>query len=378
MDFTQNSPDKLKIDKIELYQVRLKLITPFRTSFGELTERNVLLICIRSGKLVGWGESPHLDLPLYTSEFLESGKKLLQNILLPRIIGKELSCPDDIHQFFADIKGNNISKAGIEMAVWDLFSKKANLPLYKFIGSQRNWSEIGISIGIKDSPEELIADIKRYTEEGYRRIKVKIKPGWDVDIVKFIRSHFPSIRLMVDANSAYSGGDIAHLSQFDDYNLLMIEQPFSESCLFDHSELQAKIRTPVCLDESIHCLEDVKTAVHFNSCKIINIKPARVGGVSETIKIHDFCKEKNIPVWIGGMVESFIGKSFLDHLSTLPNFLLPGDNSDSARYFEEDLVKGGREHQNGIIYLSDEPGIGVVPDEELLSKHTIEQFSLEV
>ncbi|MFH1589915.1 MAG: o-succinylbenzoate synthase [archaeon] len=367
----------MKIDKITLYHVRLKLRKPFETSFGRLTTKDSLLIKLESNGIIGWGESPHLNLPVYTSEYLEGGKALLVKSILPKIVGNSFDSPEDLIETYKYIKGNNISKAGVEMAFWDLLARKKQVPLYKLIGSKRNYSDIGISIGIEKDTNIILNKISKAIDEGYKRIKVKIKPGKDIEVVRTIREKFPSIKLMVDANSAYTQKDISHLKKLDKYNLLMIEQPLAEHDFVGHAKLQKVMKTPICLDESIHTLEDAKKAIRMNSCKIINIKPTRVGGIKETKKIHDFCKSNKIPVWIGGMLETTIGKKFLDQIATLPNFTLPGDNSSSDNYFEEDLVKERRIQKKGQMVVDEKPGIGVVPDNKLLKKHLVEKIEIK-
>lgn len=368
----------MKIEKITLYHIKLKLKQPFETSFGRIETKETLLVKIESQGFIGWGESAHLTLPLYTSEYLEGGKTLLVKHILSNILGKDFKTPKDLINTYSFLKGNNISKAGVEMALWDLLARKKGLPLYKMLGSNNHSCEIGVSIGIEKDTKIIIEKIKKYLLEGYKRIKIKIKPGQDIEVVKKIREVFPDISLMVDANSAYSLDQIDIFKKLDKYNLLMIEQPLADDDIIDHAKLQKIINTPICLDESIHSFEDARKAIELGSCKIINIKPARVGGINETIKIHDFCQKRGIPVWVGGMLESGIGKSFLDHIATMSNFTLPGDNSDSSRYFEEDIVENSRLQDKGVINISDNPGIGLEPNQELLNKHTVDKIIFDI
>jgi o-succinylbenzoate synthase len=360
----------MQIKKVTIYQIQLQLKHPFVTSFGKIDNRKTLLIKLENKNgLCGWGESAHLELPLYTSEYLKGGELLIKK-MAPKIINKELKHPSEIMNCFQDIKGNNISKAGMEMALWDLFARDRNLPLYKYIGSTKNYSKVGISIGIQQNSANMIEKIDHAYNLGYKRIKIKIKPGQDINIVKKIRETFEDMPLMVDANSAYKLKDKDMLKELDKFGLMMIEQPLGDSDLLDHSKLQNELDTPICLDESIKTYADSKAAHELNSCKIINIKPARLGGITETLKTHDFCLKNKTPLWIGGMLESGIGKAFLDHIATLPGFTLPGDNSPQSRYFEEDITEE-RMMLRGIIKLDNKPGIGVELLKDKLDKYTI-------
>lgn len=362
----------MKIDKIVLYHINLPLREPFITWFGKIDVRETLIIGVHSWEYIWYGESALLSVPMYTSEYLEWGKNLLIKHILPRFIGKEIFDPKEIRNIYKDIKWNNIAKAGIEMAIWDLCAKEAWLPLYKYLWAQRNYSEVGISIWIQKDITSLMEKIEKELKEWYKRIKIKIKPGMDRDILENIRKNYPDIYLMVDANSSYILDDIADLQKMDTYNLMMIEQPLWDQDILDHSFLQKKLKTPICLDESIHTYDDARKAIQIESCKIINIKPGRLWGIGETLEIHDLCKEKNIPLWVWWMLESGVGKIFLDHIATLPWFILPWDNVPQEIYFIEDICTGNAFYKDWIMTLSERPWIWIEIDKEKLEKYIID------
>lgn len=366
----------MKIEKITLYHVKLKLKKPFITGFGEISHQESLLVKIESEGLVGWGEAPHIRLPLYCNEFLESGKILLEKYILPNLVNRDINTPYDGPKVWNHLKGNNISKSAPEMALWDLFAKKEKLPLNRYLNAKRDFSPVGISIGIQGSVEDLLDEVEKAVEFGYKRLKIKIKPGADIEYIKKVRKLFPEENIMVDANSSYRLSDVELLKELDKYNLMMIEQPLSADDIVYHSKIQKQISTPICLDESLHSAEDVEKAIYLNSCKIVNLKLSRVGGIAEALKTHDLCKENNIPLWIGGMLETGVGKAFLDHLSTLDAVTLPGDNSPQTRYYDEDIVIGGSTFKNGIITLNNSSGIGVDIDDEKLNKYTVEKIEI--
>ena len=264
-----------------------------------------------------------------------------------------------------------MAKAALEGAVWDLYAKRTHQTLASALGGDKKEIEVGISIGIQKSVEKLLSLIDGYVKEGYKRIKVKIKPGWDVDVIRAIRERFPDVPLMADANSAYSLEDAALLKQLDEFNLTMIEQPLASDDIIDHATLQKQLKTPICLDESIHSLEDARKAVELGSCGIINIKIGRVGGLTESKKIHDYCESKGIPVWCGGMLESGIGRAHNVAITTLSNFIMPGDTAGSERYWERDIIDPEVIVENGYITVPDEPGIGYEPNLERIEKFTV-------
>ncbi len=310
----------------------------------------------------GWGESVAFEAPWYTEETVETSLHMLRDFLIPLLLGKEISHPDQVGSLFTPIRGNNMAKASIECAVWDLYAKRKGIPLADALGGQYERIEVGISIGIQKNLDDLIESVQRFLEEGYKRIKVKIKPGADIDVLRGLRSAFPDVPLMADANSAYSLHDIELLKQLDEFGLLMIEQPLAHDDIVDHAVLQKQLKTPICLDESIHSLEDVRKAVELGSTKVINVKIGRVGGLSEAKRIHDYCMEKGIPVWCGGMLEAGIGRAHNIALTSLPNFILPGDTAGSSRYWEKDIIEPEVVVEDGYITVPTAPGIGFTPN----------------
>ena len=310
----------------------------------------------------GWGESVAFEAPWYTEETVETSLHMLRDFLIPLLLGKEISHPDQVGSLFTPIRGNNMAKASIECAVWDLYAKRKGIPLADALGGQYERIEVGISIGIQKNLDDLIENVQRFLEEGYKRIKVKIKPGADIDVLRGLRSAFPDVPLMADANSAYSLHDIELLKQLDEFGLLMIEQPLAHDDIVDHAVLQKQLKTPICLDESIHSLDDARKAVELGSTKVINVKIGRVGGLSEAKRIHDYCMEKGIPVWCGGMLEAGIGRAHNIALTSLPNFILPGDTAGSSRYWEKDIIEPEVVVEDGYITVPTAPGIGFTPN----------------
>ena len=266
-----------------------------------------------------------------------------------------------------------MAKAALEGAFWDLYSKRKKMPLYQALGGEKQQIEVGISIGIQPTVQDLIQLVDRYVKEGYKRMKIKIKHGYDYDMLKEVRKQFPDILLMADANSAYTLKDIEMLKKLDELDLMMIEQPLAHDDIIDHAKLQEELKTPICLDESIHSFEDARKAIQLGSCKIINIKIGRVGGISESIKIHNYCAEKGIPVWCGGMLESGVGRAHNVAISTLPQFILPGDTAGSSRYWEKDIIEPEVRVDNGVISAPNEPGIGYEVNRQMLEMMRIEK-----
>lgn len=312
--------------------------------------------------------------PLYNEETVKTAWHMLEDFLIPAVLQKhEINHPDEISEIFRPIRRNNMAKSALEGAVWDLFAKENNTPLASALGGGKQQIEVGISIGIQKNLEDLLHLIEGYINEGYKRMKIKIKPGKDLNVLTGVRSAFPDLKIMADANSAYSLKDIDLFKKLDELNLMMIEQPLAHDDIVDHAKLQALIKTPVCLDESIHSLDDARKAIELGSCKIINMKIGRVGGLTESKKIHDFCLKKGIPLWCGGMLESGIGRAHNIAITSLPNFKLPGDTAASSRYWEEDIVSPEIRVNDGVIQIPDKPGIGYDPVPSLLEKYTIEK-----
>lgn len=369
----------MSLDKVVLHRLKMQLKTPFTTSFGSFLDKEFFIIEItdKSGHH-GFGESVAFLSPWYSPETVETNAHIMKDFLIPLLQENPIDHPVDVSDTFSVVKGNNMAKAGLECAVWDLYAKQHNLPLATVLGGEKKEVDVGISIGIQPTTSDLLHVIDTHVEEGYKRIKLKIKPGSDIDVIREVRNEFPDVPVMVDANSAYGLADIDHLRELDTFNLMMIEQPFAQDNMIDHATLQTTINTPLCLDESIHSLEDAKQAVALGSCEVINIKIGRVGGLTEAKKIHDYCKAKNVPVWCGGMLEAGVGRAHNIALTTLPQFTLPGDTSGSRRYWEKDIITPEVTAQNGVIKIPRNPGIGYDIDRKSLEKFTIQYdtFSL--
>ena len=340
----------------------MALVAPFETSFGRTTERRILLVEADLDGVPGWAEVTAGETPFYSPETVDTAWHILRDFAWPAVRGRELASASDIPAILAPIRGHNMAKAGLENAVWDAEAKQKNLPLWKLLGGTREEIPCGVSIGIQDGLEQLVGKVQKELEAGYQRIKIKIKPGWDVKPVEALRERFPRVRLMVDANSAYRPEDAAHLKQLDAFYLIMIEQPLGWDDIYGHAVLQKQLETPICLDECIHSESDAGAAIVLGACRIINLKLGRVGGHSAARRIHDLCQSSDIPVWCGGMLESGIGRAHNIAMSTLPNFILPGDVSASGRYWEADIIEPEVEvTRQGTIRVPTGPGIGYAP-----------------
>lgn len=366
------------IKEINIRKMKMTMKAPFTTSFGTFQDKEFLLLEVTDelGN-TGWGESTAFHSPWYNEETLETNLHMIRDFLIPLVLDKEIAHPDEINELFAPIRKNNMAKATVEGAIWDLYAKRNQLTLAQALGGTAEKIEVGISIGIQQNVEDLIELVRGYVAEGYKRMKVKIKPGFDVDVIKALREAFPHVPLMADANSAYTLDDIDVLKQLDEFNLTMIEQPLASDDIIDHSKLQKELKTPICLDESIHSLEDTRKAIELGSTKIINIKIGRVGGLTESKKIHDYCMENDIPVWCGGMLESGIGRAHNVALTTLPNFILPGDTAGSSRYWEEDVITPEVVAEDGYITVPTSYGIGYEPNIEAMNRYTVETFNFK-
>jgi len=348
------------IDRIELRHVKLVLVAPFVTSMGTEYDEEHIIVRVDGEGITGWGESVAEGTPFYSYETVKTAWHILEDFLIPAIIGRNLNSIDEAIQAWEKVRGHRMAKAGLEAALWDLFAKAEGKSLAQLIGGVKSKIDVGVSIGIQSNPDELVKKVEGYLKEGYKRIKIKIAPGSDLELVKAIRKNFPDILFQVDANSAYKLSDINLFKAMDEYNLLLIEQPLSCDDIYDHSKLQRELKTPICLDESIHSLADANAAIELDSCRIINIKPGRVGGFTESKLIHDMCAAKNIPVWCGGMLESGIGRAGNVALASLPNFTLPGDISASKKYYKEDIVEPLFViNSDGTMDVPTKPGIGV-------------------
>jgi O-succinylbenzoate synthase len=363
----------LKIDRIILRQIRLPLVHFFETSFGRTYERHMVLVEVVSDGVSGWGEVTAGENPFYNEEWTESAWLIVRDYAAPRVVGQTLGSADDVAPLTAHIRGHNMARGGLEVAVWDLQARLHNQPLYREIGGgARKEISCGVSIGIQNSVADLLKKIETEVAAGYQRIKIKIKPGWDVDVIREVRREFPSIRLMADANSAYTLADAAHLKKLDEFYLMMIEQPLAHDEIIDHAKLQAQLETPICLDECLRSAHHAEQAIRLNACRIINIKLGRVGGFREAKRLHDVAEKHDVPVWCGGMLESGIGRAHNIALSTLPNFVLPGDVSASRRYWSRDVIDPWVEvTPRGTIEVRDEPGFGYPLDLDFIDSITV-------
>ena len=350
----------MKITAIELREIRLPLVHFFETSFGRTTERRIVLVrVIDEDGAEGWGECTAGEGPFYSEEWTGSAWSVITAFLAPLTLGHVVENAAEIFDLMRPVRGHRMAKAAIETACWDLESRRANQPLWKYLGGVRREIKCGVSIGIQDTPDALLAKIEHELAAGYQRIKIKIKPSWDARIVEQVRARFPDVPLMVDANSAYTLADVPLFRAMDQCGLMMIEQPLAFDDMSDHAQLQRQIETPVCLDESIRSSEDARKAIEMGACRIINVKLGRVGGHREARRVEQVCRERNIPIWCGGMLESGIGRAHNIAMSTLEGFTLPGDVSASARYWEEDIIEPPvTVTSRGTIAVPQTPGIG--------------------
>ena len=360
MPVTEGSLLTLLIQSIELREIRLPLVHFFETSFGRTTERRIVLARVTDANGgEGWGECTAGEGPFYSDEWTETAWATLTEFLGPMMLGNEFENAAHAFKRMKPVRGHRMAKATLETACWDLEAKNAGAPLWKHLGGTRSEIACGVSIGIQDTPDALIEKIRKEVDAGYQRIKIKIKPGWDLKIIERVRKEFPDIRLMADANSAYKLSDVPLFQQLDKFNLMMLEQPLAHDDIFDHSALQSQIQTPVCLDESIRSAEDATHAIALESCRIINVKLGRVGGHAEAKRIERVARDNEIPIWCGGMLESGIGRAHNIAMSTLVGFTLPGDVSASARYWEQDIIDPPvTVSARGTIKAPEAPGIG--------------------
>lgn len=368
----------MTIEQITLREIRMELVHFFETSFGRTTGRNIVLVEATSGGVSGWGEVTAGEHPFYNEEWTASAWLILRDYVAPRVLGRQLDSAAGVSGLTAHIRGHNRARGGLEAAVWDLEARQQGKPLYDHIGGgARREIPCGVSIGIQDSVPQLLKKIETELDAGYQRIKMKIKPGWDVDVVRQVRQTFPKIKLMVDANSAYTLDDADHLKRLDEFYLMMMEQPLAHDDIIDHAALQARLDTPICLDECIRTAHHARQAIGMRACRIINIKLGRVGGFAEAKGVHDAAQAAGIPVWCGGMLEAGIGRAHNIALSTLPNFVLPGDVSASKRYWKRDIITPPVEvTSDGAIQVRDQPGFGYDIDAGFLDSITVRKESL--
>jgi O-succinylbenzoate synthase len=373
----------VKIERIVLRELRLPLVHFFETSFSRTYERNIIIVEVVSEGLSGWGEITAGEHPFYNEEWTAAAWIIARDYAGPRLLNREMESAGDVDRLTRHIRGHNMARGGVEAGVWDLQARRNGNPLWKEIGGgARREIPCGVSIGIQDSVEQLIEKIEHELAAGYQRIKMKMKPGvgkasWDVDVVRRVRERFPAIRLMADANSAYTLKDAPLLKQLDDFYLMMIEQPLAHDDIIDHAALQAQLQTPICLDECIRSAHHAEQAIAMKACGIVNIKLGRVGGFGEAIRLHDVCAAAGIPVWCGGMLEAGIGRAHNIALSTLPNFTLPGDVSASNRYWKRDIIVPAVEiTPTGTIAVRDEPGFGYEIDTDFMRHVTVREESI--
>ena len=370
---------KLRPETIELYEIEMPLKTRFETSFGATTKRRVLLVRVRDASgASGWGECTAMEQPFYNHETVDTARAVIANTIAPLLRAADISTAVEVHDALATIRGNRMAIGAVETAVWDLEAKMAERPLWQHLGGTRNEIDCGVSIGLQTSPEALLEKVAREVESGYQRIKLKITPGRDVEFVAAVRARFPDITLSVDANAAYLlERDIKVFERLDECGLLMIEQPLAAGDLVDHAALQKRLQTPLCLDESITTLTDARHALELGACRIINIKLGRVGGHVEARAIQAFAAKRDIPVWCGGMLESGIGRAHNIAMSTLAGFILPGDVSASARYWEEDIIEPPVVvSRQGTITAPTNHGIGYEVKENLIGTLAVERQSI--
>ena len=367
----------MKIEAVTLREIHMPLVHFFETSFGRTYSRRILLVTVHGEGVDGWGECVAGEDPFYSSEWIESAWPTLTKYLIPVLLGKQIESGRECPALLKRVTGHRMAKAALENALWDAEAIQKKQPLWKLLGGTRTEIACGVSIGIQDSVEQLLSRIETELAAGYRRIKVKVKPGWDVNVLERIRSRWADITLSCDANAAYTLDQLEHLRNLDQVNLLMIEQPLGNDDVYYHARLQKELRTAICLDESIINARVAAAAVETGACRIINIKVGRVGGFSEALKIHDVCQSDKIPVWCGGMLETGIGRAQNIALSTLPNFTLPGDVSASKRYWKEDIIEPEVEvSSQGFIPISSKPGRGYEIKPELIDKLTVRKETL--
>jgi o-succinylbenzoate synthase len=364
----------MKIEAITLRELKIPLVHFFETSFGRTYMRRILLVTVHCDGLEGWGECVAGEAPFYSEEYIDGAWDVTKRYLGPALLGKTLQSGREVPALLARVREHRMAKAALENAVWDAEAQERGIPLWKLLGGTQREIACGVSIGIQDSHEQLLQKIETELAAGYQRIKVKVKPGWDVEVLEKIRARRPDILLSCDANSAYTLADTAHLKSFDRFKLLMIEQPLWSDDFYFHVRLQKQLQAAICLDEAIRSARDAEAALELGACRIVNIKVGRVGGFSEAIAVHDVAQRFGVPVWCGGMLESGVGRSHNVALSTLPNFKLPGDVSASKRYWKQDIIEPEVEvSPQGTIAVGDNAGRGYELRRDLMEKLTVRQ-----
>lgn len=366
----------MRIDRIDLRLVRLPLVRPFRTSSSRKEHIDHILVTVIADGLVGWGECASPSDPYYCPETTETCWHILKDYLGPLVLARDWETIPEFVKHYRLVKGNNFAKAGLEMACWDLVAQRDGKPLANLLGGTRTAIDSGVSLGIERELPRLFDTIDQYVAEGYHRVKLKIGPGEDVAVVRAVRERYPTLPLQVDANSAYTLDDLPLLKALDEFDLILIEQPLAHDDIIDHARIQAALKTPICLDESIHSADDARKALDMGACRVINIKVSRVGGLLEAKRIHDVCHARGVPVWCGGMHEFGIGRAANVAISSLPGFTLPGDISGSDKYYHEDLVEPAILAEHGTIRVPETPGFGHRPVLDRIAKHTLRELTL--
>jgi O-succinylbenzoate synthase len=368
----------MKIESIRLSHLRMPLVSPFETSFGREIERECLLISVESDGLTGWGECTADADPGYSYETTGTAWHILKDFVAPLLLGQDLADADDFQRRVGGIRGHNLAKAGVEMALWDLRGQREGRSLRELLGGGRTSVPVGVSVGIQPSPQALVAAVGEYLSQGYARIKIKIKPGRDVADAAAVRRAFAGVPLQVDANSAYTLETAATLLPLDELDLLLIEQPLNEDDIWDHRRLQEQLRTALCLDESIITPRHARYALEMGACRIINIKPGRLGGLSQAVAVHDLCQAAGVPVWCGGMLETGVGRASNLAIASLPGFSLPGDISASERYYHEDVtVERFQLGPDSTIAVPAGPGLGVTVNDAAVKRYCLAQVRLD-
>lgn len=362
----------MTLDSVEIFHVSMRLRSPFQTSFGVEHDRNCLILRVDSQGESGWGECVAGEFPGYSYETAETAWHVLKDFFIPAVARVQITTPEGLRTALASFKGHPLARAGLELALWDLQGRQKNQSLRAMLGASKEKVPVGVSIGVQKDLEAMLDAVEGYLAQGYQRIKLKIKPGTDIEIVAGVRRAYPKIALQVDANSAYRIEDSPHLCLLDDFDLQLIEQPLAEDDILEHAQLQSQLETPLCLDESILSERHARLALDVGACRVINIKPGRVGGLSEAKAIHDHCTQRGIPVWCGGMLETNVGRAANVALAALPGFTLPGDISASERYYSQDIAEPGfRLNPDSTLDVPNLPGLGIEMDMKALERFTL-------
>lgn len=367
----------MKIERIELRRIHIPYVHPFETSGWRHVGSDAVIVRVDADGATGWGESPVSDGPWYNEETYHTALLMQKEFLGPMLLAAEIDAPGDVRRVFQRVRANRMAKAGLEFAVWDLFARAQNVRLSQLLGGTREKVAVGVSVPIKGTIPELLETVEGYLADGYQRVKIKIKPGWDIEPTRAIRERWPDLLLQVDGNSIYRLEDAEHLKELDQFDLLLNEQPLDHDDIFDHAKLAKLLETPVCLDESIVSPDHARWALEMDACGVINIKPSRIGGLADAVEIHDMCQEAEIPVWHGGMLETGIGRATSVALASLPNFTLPGDISANNRYFRRDIVTNPFTlNDDSTLAVPDGPGNGAQVNEAFLEEVTVEKVEI--